>query len=288
VGKKNFLERESRSRGGPGLENYGPVYDLVDIGANLTNKAFGRDLADVLSRARAAGVGDVVVTGTSLAGSAVAADLAAAHGLCATAGVHPHNASDWDQESAAGLAALLARPGVVAVGECGLDYNRMFSPRPAQLACFEAQLELAARLGKPAFLHEREAGPDLLAIVRAHRAALPGAVVHCFTGDRATLKAYLELDLHIGITGWICDERRGLGLRDLLPLIPPTRLMIETDAPYLLPRTMADPPRDRRNEPAFLPAVLEAVAAAVGRPAAEVAQTTTATARKFFGLPDRA
>jgi TatD DNase family protein len=266
------------------------VHELVDIGANLTNKAFTADLAEVLARARAAGVAQIVVTGTSCAGSAAAADLALANDLVATAGIHPHNAQDYDPEMGAELQALLARPTVVAVGECGLDYNRMFSPREAQLRCFEAQLVMAAQHRKPLFLHERDAGDDMLALLREHRKRLTAAVIHCFTGTGALLDAYLALDLHIGITGWICDERRGRHLRDLVARIPADRLMLETDAPYLLPRTppgsaaAAARTRDRRNEPAFLPLVLQAVAEAQGRPAADVARETTAAARAFFAL----
>ena len=259
--------------------------ELVDIGANLTNRAFRADLAEVLARARAAGVADIVVTGTTVLGSEQALALADQHGLTATAGIHPHHASDAGAEAMSRIEALLARPQLVAVGECGLDYNRMFSPREAQRRCFEEHLALAARTGKPLFLHERDASADFAAILREHRRALGAAVVHCFTGDRAALEAYLALDLHIGITGWFCDERRGLHLRTLLPLVPPDRLMLESDAPYLLPRTLPSPPRDRRNEPAFLPAVLAAVASALGRSPDEVARETTATARAFFALP---
>jgi TatD DNase family protein len=263
------------------------VFPLVDIGANLTNASFSHDLEAVLQRARAAGVDQIVVTGTSLAGSRAAGELAARHGLHATAGIHPHHAQDFSAETLPDLEALLGDPTYVAVGECGLDYNRMFSPRQAQLLCLEAQLDLAARTGKPLFLHERDASDDLLATLRPRRATLGPAAVHCFTGDGATLDAYLDLGLFIGITGWICDERRGLHLRDLVPRIPPDRLMLETDAPYLLPRNLPAAvvkSSNRRNEPGFLPAVLEVVASAQRRTPAEVAAATTATARRFFGL----
>jgi TatD DNase family protein len=262
-----------------------PVHELVDIGANLTSKAFRADLDQVLARARAAGVGQIVVTGTSAALSAEAADLAAARGLYATAGIHPHVAEQSTAADHQAVRDLLAHPRVMAVGECGLDYNRNFSPPASQIACFEVQLALAAETGKPVFLHERDAADAFLAILRDHRPRLARAVVHCFTGDRRTLEQYLAMDLHIGITGWICDERRGAGLRDLVALVPRDRLMLETDAPYLLPRDLPSPPRDRRNEPAFLPRVLAAVAAAQGRTPEQVAAETTATARAFFGLP---
>jgi TatD DNase family protein len=258
------------------------VQDLIDIGANLTNKVFRRDFDDVLARARSAGVSTIVVTGTSAGSSEAAAAMTSHPGLYSTAGIHPHLAEQATDADYDVLRQLLRRPEVVAVGECGLDYNRNFSPRPNQVACFEAQLALAAEVGKPVFLHERDASDELLSILRKHRPRIPRAVVHCFTGDRAALEAYLALDLHIGITGWICDERRGTHLRELIATIPPDRLMIETDAPYLLPRTLPTPPPDRRNEPAFLPLVLAAVAAALHRPPDQVAQQTTTTARQFF------
>jgi TatD DNase family protein len=260
---------------------------MIDIGANLTSKSFQRDLPAVIERAAHAGVEAIVVTGTSLAGSRAAADLAqqgAPLALHATAGVHPHHAveatGDWLTE----LRALAERARVVAIGECGLDFNRNYSPRDDQVRCFRAQLALAAELRRPVFLHERDAHDTFLGILREHRSSLAGAVVHCFTGTRAQLDAYLSLDLHIGITGWICDERRSRDLAGLMPSIPASRLMIETDAPYLLPRNLPSPPRDRRNEPAFLPAVLNAVAAARGEAPATTAAATSATARAFFGL----
>jgi TatD DNase family protein len=260
---------------------------VIDIGANLTSKQFRSDLPAVIDRAAAAGVEAMVVTGTSLAASGAAADLTArpaAAALYATAGVHPHNAVDATGDWLIRLRALLERPRVVALGECGLDFNRDYSPRPDQIRCFRAQLELAAELRRPVFLHERDAHDTFVAILREHRPSLPGAVVHCFTGTRAQLDAYLSLDLHIGITGWICDERRGRDLVTLVAAIPAGRLMIETDAPYLLPRNMPSPPRDRRNEPAFLPHVLGAVAAARGEDRAVTEAATTAAARAFFGL----
>ncbi len=258
--------------------------ELVDIGANLTHKSLQRDFDAMLARAHDAGIATIVVTGTSVAASEQAVALArgrAPH-LYATAGVHPHDAKSFTDRTATMLKALASDPAVRALGECGLDYNRNFSPRDAQLAAFEAQLELAAELELPVFLHDREAHEDLHALMRRYRNRLCGGVVHCFTGTRAELHAYLDLDLHIGITGWICDERRGMGLREIVPDIPLDRMMLETDAPYLLPRTLRPTPSDRRNEPAFLTAVLDTVAEVTGKPAQEVAEYTTRTARAFF------
>jgi TatD DNase family protein len=258
--------------------------DLVDIGINLSHKQFGSDREAVIVRAQAAGVRRMLVTGTSVASTRAAIDLARGKPgvLFATAGIHPHDASSASPAALQELAALARSPEVRAVGECGLDFDRDFSPRPAQEAAFEAQLELAAELKRPLFLHERSAHDRFLAILSRVRPRLGAAVVHCFTGGGRELDAYLALDLHIGITGWICDERRGAGLRPLIARVPADRLMIETDAPFLLPP--AAKAAGRRNEPAFLLHVLEAVARAAGRPPEQLAEETTRTAEAFFGL----
>ena len=262
--------------------------DLVDIGINLTHRSFDRDRAEVVARASAAGVTTLVITGTSVAESQRAAELARELRAVATAGVHPHGATACDAGTIAALRALAAEPGVVAIGECGLDFNRDFSPRDVQERWFEAQLELAAEVGLPVFLHERDASERMLAILTRYRPRLVGGVVHCFTGTRATAERYLGLDLHIGITGWICDERRGADLVAAAAVIPLERLMLETDGPYLLPRAHrpAPPPGwdKRRNEPAFLPAVVTGVARATGHDELAIATETTRTARRFFAL----
>jgi TatD DNase family protein len=260
--------------------------ELIDIGANLTHSSFAADLDQVIRAAVAAGVTRQVVTGTDLASSRAAADLAARHPrmLWSTAGVHPHHAFSFQPELGAHLEELLALPAVAAVGECGLDYFRDFSPRPAQRAAFVAQLEIAARTGKPVFLHQRDAHEDFTAILTEHRAALRGGVAHCFTGGPEQLEAYLGLDLSIGITGWVCDERRGGALRTAVPRIPRERLLLETDAPYLLPRDLAPPPKSRRNEPAYLPHIAATVAALRGESLASVAAASTQNAVRLFGL----
>jgi TatD DNase family protein len=266
---------------------------LVDIGANLTHDSFDRDRDAVLERARAAGVVQMVVTGASREHSPKALELARAHPgvLFATAGVHPHHAVEYTAECDAQMRELHRHPEVVAVGECGLDYFRDFSPRPAQRKAFERQLEIAADLAaagnpKPLFLHQRDAHADFVAILRAFEGRIGPAVVHCFTGTREELFDCLDHDWHIGITGWLCDERRGAHLRELVKHIPAQRLMVETDAPYLLPRTLRPMPRDRRNEPAFLPHIVEELARDRGEDPATTAAASTATARAFFRLPE--
>lgn len=259
---------------------------LTDIGANLASNQFKGDRDEVIQRARAAGVGRIVITGSDVEGACEAADLADADpGMWSTAGVHPHNAKDLDGTGLQTIAGLLGRPRVVAVGECGLDYNRNYSPREAQLAAFDAQLQLAASSGLPLFLHERDAHDDFLAMLQNAWASLPGgAVVHCFTKGPKEAEAYLELGCHLGVTGWVCDDRRGDALREAVPLIPSERLMVETDAPYLLPRTIRPRPATRRNEPMHLPWVVEEVARLRGEEPEQVARSSWDTSERFFRL----
>jgi TatD DNase family protein len=258
--------------------------ELIDIGANLAHDSFDADRPAVLERAHAAGVAQLVVTGSSADSNRKAIELSRAHPgvLFATAGVHPHHAADLTTDALPALEAAANDPAVVAVGECGLDYFRDLSPRDVQRRAFGWQLEIAARSGKPVFLHQRDAHDDFIAILREH--GVKRGVAHCFTAGESERDAYLELGLHIGITGWINDERRGLGLRDVVRKIPPERLLIETDAPYLMPRDIKPAPKIRRNEPAYLPYVVNAIAAARGETPETVAAASTSAARAFFGL----
>jgi len=257
---------------------------LIDIGINLTHESYRDDRDAVLARAATAGVVQMMVTGASVAGSLEALELARAHRgrLYATAGVHPHHASELDATGLERLRELLAAPEVVATGECGLDYYRNFSPYADQRRAFDQQLQLAAETGKPAFLHQRDAHRDFMAALAAHP-GLPG-VAHCFTGGMEELEDYLRLGLHIGITGWICDERRGAHLHELVARIPSGRLLIETDGPYLLPRDLKPKPANRRNEPMHLAHICEVVARLRGESVEECAAHTTAAARALFGL----
>ena len=259
---------------------------LIDIGINLAHQSFDADRDAVIERAHAAGVVQMVITGSSLESSARAIDLARAHEgtLFATAGVHPHHAVELSAAAASELEQLAGDPAVVAVGECGLDYFRNLSPRTAQQQAFHRQLELALRLGKPVFLHQRDAHADFVAILREHAAAWRG-VAHCFTGSGDELACYLGLGLAVGITGWICDERRGMHLGPLMLQVPPDRLLLETDGPYLLPRTLRPKPASRRNEPAYLPQIAAAVARARGETLEALARSSTVAARRLFHLP---
>ena len=259
---------------------------LIDIGANLTHDSFDHDFDDVLRRAHDASVNQMVVTGASIESSELAAELANRYEqLFATAGIHPHHAEETSHDSIATLGGLLENDMVKAVGETGLDFFRDFSPRPAQIKSFEQHIELAIETGLPMFLHERDAHPTFVEVLSGYRDDLGELVVHCFTGGKEALHAYLDLDCHIGITGWICDERRGQHLLTLVKDIPRDRLMIETDAPYLMPRNIKPKPKTRRNEPQYLRAVCETVAECRGSTIDEVACQTTSNARRFFNLP---
>ena len=259
---------------------------MIDIGANLAHDTFDSDREQVLERAAEQGVMQMIVTGSTLESCQKGLQLAGKHPgiLFTTAGVHPHHADEITSSTLTSILDLADQPHVRAIGESGLDFFRDFSPRPVQEKVFVQHIEMASSLAMPLFLHERDAYRRFSDIPKAHRTDLTQVVVHCFTGDRTALFSYLDLDCHIGITGWICDERRGTHLIPLVPNIPADRLMIETDAPYLLPRNLESKPKNRRNEPCYLPFVCRAVAAATNRSKEEVARQTSDTARDFFGL----
>jgi TatD DNase family protein len=263
------------------------VASLIDIGINLAHDSYDTDRDAVIARAAAAGVVQMIVTGSSAASSRTAVSLSRQHPgrLFATAGVHPHHATDLTASVLAELGELTVEPEVVAVGECGLDYFRNYSPHAAQREAFHLQLELAARCGKPVFLHQRDAHEDFIAVLREHWPALAGGVAHCFTGGAAELECYLELGLAIGITGWICDERRGAHLLELVQRIPADRLLLETDGPYLLPRDLQPKPSSRRNEPVYLPHIAAVVARARGEPVESLARGSTEATRRLFRIP---
>jgi TatD DNase family protein len=267
---------------------------VIDIGVNLLHPQFDADRAAVLVRAAAAGVHGLLITGTDLASSRAAADYCAtasghagALSLWCTAGIHPHHAAEavpgWQEI----LRALAADPAVRAIGETGLDFYRNFSPAAAQQQVFAAQLDIAAELGLPVFVHDRDSDGAVLAELEPRAGALTDVVVHCFTGDREILERYLGAGFHIGITGWVCDPSRGRELRDAVPLIPLERLLVETDAPFLRPQNAppaASRALKRRNEPALLQHVVDTLAELLATTPAEVARHSERNARRVFRL----
>jgi TatD DNase family protein len=259
---------------------------MIDIGVNLTNKSLMQDLEQVLQRATDAGINTIVVTGTNLKESEKAVQLCIQNPqqLICTAGVHPHHASDWTADIAGQITQLASQPCVRAIGETGLDFNRNYSPSPAQTDVFRQQLEIAIQLNMPVFCHQRDAHDTFLSILKEYRDNLTKVVVHCFTDTRAALFDYLDLDCHIGITGWICDERRGTDLQNIIKHIPANRLMLETDAPYLLPRSLLPKPKSRINEPCYLPHILQTVAHHQGKSVQHLAVECLRTSQLFFDI----
>ena len=258
----------------------------IDIGVNLTDRSLSRDLDGVMLRALNAGVSKMVVTGTNIEESAKAIALCQQfpEALICTVGIHPHHASDWNSETLSSLKSLAETPCVRAIGETGLDFNRNYSPHEDQVKSFHQQLELAISLNKPVFTHQRDAHDIFIEILREYRPRLPKIVVHCFTDNKSALLDYLDLDCHIGITGWICDERRGLELQQLVGLIPQDRLMVETDAPYLLPRDLPVKPVSRTNEPVNLPHIVNAIARHQGKAVDQLVAECHKTSRLFFDI----
>ncbi len=258
----------------------------VDIGLNLTNSRFDKDRQQVIANAQDQGISKMVITGTNIEESQKAFALTEEYSgiLYSTAGCHPHDAKNFNSDSIGILEDLANSPAVVAIGECGLDFNRDFSPRKTQIDVFKKQLELAVKLNKPVFLHERDAFDTQYQILTDYLPSLNGAVSHCFTGEKNQLEMYLALGLHIGITGWICDERRGLDLFEIVKLIPDERLMVETDGPYLLPRTIKPKPKNNRNEPIYLPLIGESLALARQQSLSHIANITYTNSCRFFNI----
>ncbi|MDR2517306.1 MAG: TatD family hydrolase [Spirochaetaceae bacterium] len=259
---------------------------LVDIGVNLMHAAFSRDREAVVRQAEDAGVSPLVITGTNAAGSREAAEYATLHPgkLYATAGVHPHEVKNCSEDTLPDLRETARIKTVIAVGECGLDYNRDFSPRAVQREWLVRQAGLAVETGLPLFLHERDAFPDFAAILAEFAGRAGGFVVHCFTGTAKALETYLSFGAYIGVTGWICDERRGSLLAGLIRDIPPDRLLVETDAPFLFPRGLVrHGGKSGRNEPRFLPHIVSVMAGLLGKDPEQLAGETQANTFRLFG-----
>jgi TatD DNase family protein len=262
------------------------VTSYFDIGANLTHKSLLPDIENVLARSTEANVRSIVVTGTTLQESHNALELCRQfpHQLWCTAGIHPHHADEWNSHAARVLEVLAQSPQVRAIGETGLDFNRDFSPRECQITAFEGQLGLATQTGLPVFSHQRDAHDVFLSNLKEHRSDLNAVVVHCFTDNESALRDYLDMDCYIGITGWLCDERRGLELQRIVRYIPENRIMVETDAPYLLPRNMPNPTKKRINEPCNLPHILKTLADCRESDVSSLAQSCYANSLRFFGI----
>ncbi len=252
---------------------------LFESHCHLTDRRFDADRAETIERAHAAGVGALISIASSLADAEQVAALTRAHrGVWGTAGVHPHEAGRAGENDVQRVRELLeAEPRLVAVGETGLDYHYDFGPRDRQRELFRAHARLAAETGLPLVVHSRSADDDTRAVIAEFRGLARG-VLHCFTGGMRLLEEALDAGWHISFTGLVTF--RNFDGQEALRAVPPDRLMIETDSPYLAPV----PHRGRRNEPAYVARVRDGVAAVRGESAEEVERYTARNAFRFFGL----
>ncbi|MGO3344124.1 MAG: TatD family hydrolase [Marinomonas sp.] len=256
---------------------------MIDIGVNIQHDCFLNDLADTMAQSKEAGVDGFICIASDIKESQFLESLCHDQmSLWPTFGCHPHQANTWNAESVSTLTHLINKHRPVAIGETGLDFNRNYSTPDEQRDAFEAQIQLSIEHNLPLYLHERDAHDDMLAMLNAAGTEKIQGVIHCFTGTTEQLENYLALGLYIGVTGWVCDERRGLSLQQAVPHIPLDRLLLETDAPYLLPRNIR--PRPKKNHPKYLPWVAEEVARLKGIDTQELIVHTRDNTQRLFSI----
>ncbi|XKL59962.1 hypothetical protein PGB90_000978 [Kerria lacca] len=284
-------------------------YILIDVGANIINKKFARDVDSVIQRAKDAGVQKIIVPGSSVKSSKEALRLAKFHSgtVYATAGIHPFEAKSWDESQLSALEDILKDTECVGVGECGLDYTKDFSPPEIQKMVFEKQISLACQIKKPVILREKGAYKDVIDLLTKYKDSLPTLVLHSFVGTFEEANSYLQLDnVYIAVSGYLCKDNSFNGIQKLIETgtLPLNRLLIETDSPFLYPNArsskLTEPVKNaftqrsirfleryctfQRNEPCSLPVIVEMIAGLLNKPAEEVALATTLNALKVFGL----
>lgn len=257
--------------------------DYIDIGVNLLDEAFKKDLHEVLDRAFNANINILINTSSSIEEANQSLELTKKYPskIYTTAGVHPHNASIASDQLKEELIEVLQNDCMIAIGECGLDYCRNFSPVEKQLSVFKTHLEVAKETGLPLFLHQRDAHEDFINCLNEIFNEPIKGVAHCFTGNVEQMKTYLDMGLYIGITGWICDERRNQELIRAVKQLPLNRVLIETDSPYLIPRSLK---KSRRNEPMHLPIVAMKLAEEMNIEASRLVNHARENSIELFGL----
>tara|TARA_Y100000817_G_C16785606_1_gene512655 strand:+ start:45 stop:842 length:798 start_codon:yes stop_codon:yes gene_type:complete len=258
---------------------------FIDIGVNLTHKQLYDDLQTVVENMVDANIQKAIITSSTIDETNVALEIIKKYPekFYTTVGYHPHNAKDFLKSDINKMKDLLENSYVVAVGECGLDYYREYSSKEAQISCFEKHLDLASQTEAPLFLHERHAFEDFYEMLKSYSDKLNKYVVHCFTGDKNQLIKYLDLGAFIGLTGWITDHERGSHLHEIVKYIPHDRLLIETDAPYLIPHNIKFK-HDGINQPAYLKYVAEAIAKHMGLDIKYLSNITINNTKEFFNI----
>ncbi len=258
---------------------------LIDIGANLTHSQLFDKIHTVIDNFKKVHIQKVIITSSDLHDTKTALNLIKEFpGLFyTTVGFHPHNAKNFNESDLKSMEVLSKNPNVVAVGECGLDYYREYSPKKQQIECFEKQLFLSSKVNLPIFLHERGSHNDFYLMLKKHIDTINNCVVHCFTGTKEELIKYIDLGCYIGITGWITDMERGSHLHNIIQLIPEDKLLVETDAPYLLPKNI-DVSHDIINEPAHLPYIVQTISKCLNKNMEYVCNKTYENTMRFFGI----
>ena len=256
---------------------------LFDIGANLTHESFEKDLKQVLERAIKNGINNICITGCNLLDSKKALEIAQLFpdNLITTCGIHPHYADSFNKNSMLEIFDICQNNIVKAIGETGLDFNRNYSDKNKQIESFLNHIKIANKLNLPMFLHQRDAHQDFMDCINTEKPEVK-CVVHCFTGQKNALEEYLIKDFYIGLTGWICDPKRGAHLEELIPIIPLDKLLIETDSPYLLPKNLKV--KGRRNEPSFLNEILKKVVDVRKETESEIKEALLKNSLYFFNL----
>ncbi len=247
---------------------------LIDTHSHLGDQQFEDDRHAVIERAKAAGVSHMIVVADSLESATLSFAIARDTGMSATAGVHPHAASQWEDGSTDQVEEFISRPEVVAVGEVGLDYHYDFSPRDVQRRVFQTQIEIAEKAGLPVVVHSREADDDMTAMIRDSRATM---ILHSFSSGTSVFEAALEGGHYVSFSGMITFK--SWKDTDSIRSVPDDRLLVETDSPYLAPV----PHRGKRNEPAFVVEVAKKAAEVRGVPVEEICKNTTNNAVRLFG-----
>ena len=238
------------------------MHEVADIACNFTNERFDKDLDEVINRAI---TNKITKFGLICSRLSDLDRLLEIYNQCSkdtfcTIGIHPHHANEINDKYLKNLKEAVINNNPHAIGETGLDFFRNLSTYDEQIYAFEEQIKIAIDTNKPLFLHQRDSHDDFIKILREYSSDINKAVVHCFTGTQEQLEDYLELDCYIGVTGWICDEKRNVELRKTIKNIPLEKLMIETDCPYLIPKNLHNKPKNNRNEPINLNHIVNEIA----------------------------